>query len=568
MSAEGRHPRRGARPTLHILAAVLLGGLVTLLAAQTASAHAELLSTTPEDGAVLEDAPAEVVLTFNEPVQLLDGSIRLFPGDGEPIVLDASVSDARVVATFPADAHDGRYALSYRVVSADGHPISGAISFTVGHAGDTAPVQVVDPHIPQDTQLAVRILTALQYLSLLVFAGLNLFDRAVLRTYGTVDARSALVLRWTGAGAVATSILLVPASALNVTGDPLTAIFTPAAWRVGLLWGPVTAAAVVLAGVTGAYLLATRMPERRHLHTLALVPALLALGAPVLVGHSQVIGPRALMIALDLGHLLAGSFWAGGLVGLLLFLAAARVVTRGEDGAGAVRAAHVVERFSRLAVWTVVLLATSGTVMAIRIVGSFDTLFSTGYGWTLLAKLAILVPVLAVAGYNRFRLLPAIAARPAGQQQWRCLTRTLRSEAALLTVVLLITGFLTNLSPGHEHHEAPVDGTATAETVAISAAAQGLAIEGTLEPALVGDNDIAFTLSYEDQPVTAEEVAIEVSLPERELGPFEISPEHDPSTGEYTAQLSLPVAGEWQVEVVARVSTFAEPIVTVPVTVH
>src|SRR5699024_11320369 len=114
-------------------------------AAQAASRAAELLSTTREEGAVLEDAPAEVVVTFNEPVQLLDGSIRLFPGDGEPIVLDASVSDARIVATFPSDADDGRYALSYRVVSADGHPISGAISFTVGHAGDTAPVQVVDP---------------------------------------------------------------------------------------------------------------------------------------------------------------------------------------------------------------------------------------------------------------------------------------------------------------------------------------------------------------------------------------------------------------------------------------
>src|SRR5699024_11434673 len=116
--------------------------------------------------------------------------------------------------------------------------------------------------------------------------------------------------------------------------------------------------------------------------------------------------------------------------------------------------------------------------------------------------------------------------------------------------------------------DGPVDGSVAADAVAISAAAPGCVIAGTLEPALVGDNDIAFPLSYEDQPVTAEEVAIEVSLPERELGPFEISPEHDPSTGEYTAQLSLPVAGEWQVEVVARVSTFAEPIVTVPVTVH
>ncbi|MFV0535107.1 MAG: copper resistance protein CopC, partial [Cumulibacter sp.] len=70
----GKHtPRRGLAPSLRALAVVLLGGLLTLTGAQAASAHAELLSTTPENGAVLDVAPAEVVLTFNEPVQLIDG---------------------------------------------------------------------------------------------------------------------------------------------------------------------------------------------------------------------------------------------------------------------------------------------------------------------------------------------------------------------------------------------------------------------------------------------------------------------------------------------------------------
>jgi len=375
------------------------------------------------------------------------------------------------------------------------------------------------------------------------------------------------VLRWTGAGAVVASGLLVPVLALNVTGDRLAAVITPAVWRAGVLWGPVTAAAVVLAGVIGAYVLATCTPARRDLHLLALLPALLAAGTPVLVGHSQVIGPRALMIIADLGHLLAGSFWTGGLLGLLLFLTSARVVTRGEDGAGPVRAAHVVERFSRLAVWTVVVLAASGTVMAVRILGSVEALFSTAYGWTLLAKLGVLVPVVALAAYNRFRLLPAISAQPTAHRRWRRLTRALRSEAGLLAVVLTITGVLTNLSPAQESHDRPAE-SAAAETVAISAADQGLAIEGAVDPALVGENSLAFTLSYQDQPITPEEVTIRVSLPEHDLGPFETSPELDPSTGEYTAQLSLPVAGDWQVEVAARVSTFAEPIVTVPVTVH
>jgi len=97
---------------------------------------------------------------------------------------------------------------------------------------------------------------------------------------------------------------------------------------------------------------------------------------------------------------------------------------------------------------------------------------------------------------------------------------------------------------------------------------QGLVLDGTVQPALTGANDLTFTLQYQGEPATPEEVTIRVSLPEQELGPFEVTPELDDATGEYSAELTLPVAGDWQVEVVARVSKFAEPIVTVPVSVH
>lgn len=93
-------------------------------------------------------------------------------------------------------------------------------------------------------------------------------------------------------------------------------------------------------------------------------------------------------------------------------------------------------------------------------------------------------------------------------------------------------------------------------------------MEGTIAPALTGDNQLAFTLRYQDQPVTPESVTVRASLPEHDLGPLEIMPELDTATDQYTATLSLPVAGQWKVQVIARVSTFAEPIVTVPVEVR
>ena len=567
----GKHsPRRGLARSLRVLAALLLGGLLTLTGAQAASAHAELLSTTPENGAVLDEAPAEAVLTFNEPVQLIDGSIRLFPGDDDPLIIDAHVSNTSIIAALPGDVPDGAYALSYRVVSADGHPISGAITFTIGDTPqEVATTPIVETATPPDTQFAVSALTALQYLTLLIFAGLILFERLVLRNTTPPDRRSRNILRLTGIGAAAASLLLIPTSALNVTGEPLAALVNPSAWWPGVFWAPVAAAIIVSVGLAGAAVLWTRLQERRGTRLLAALLPLLALAAPVLVGHTQLMEPRALIIAADLGHLLAGSFWTGGVLGLLLFLAATRATTVREASTAPALAAKVVQKFSRLAIWSVVILAVSGTIMGIMIVGSFDALITTSYGLTLLLKIGIVIPVIAIAAYNRTRLLPRITSRPTARMQWQTLTRTLSYEAALLLAVLLLTGFLTNLSPTHEHHETPAENTTTAaQTVTIDADAQGLTLRGELEPALTGDNKITFTLDYDGEPVAPDEVTIRTTQPEHDLGPFQSVAELDPASGEYSADLDMPVAGEWEIQVLARVSTFAQPIVTIPVAVN
>lgn len=561
---------RSASLLIHLVAAVVLSGVLGLIVAQSASAHAELLRTTPEDGAVLEQAPAEAVLTFNEPVQLLDSSsTRLFPGDEAPLDLDSRVSDTEVVASLPGDLADGSYALSYRVVSADGHPISGAITFTIGHADSPASAPAIETETPQATLLAVRVLTSVQYLTLLAFVGLAFFDRAVLRRTRSSAGGSGRVQRGAGIAVAVVSVLLIPASALNVTGNSLGALLSPSAWWSGVLWAPVAAAGLVLLGVIGNYVLRNsdlRGVPGRVLRTAA--PSL-ALVAPALVGHSQTVEPRFAMILADIGHLLAGSFWFGGVIGLLFFLAGERPVRRGgPSGAGPIPALAVVERFSRFAIWSVALLGLSGILMGVLILGSVELLVTTAYGVTLLVKIGIVALIIAIAGYNRFQLLPALATQPTARKQWRHLARSLTGEAALLVVVLAVTGFVTNLSPGHEHHDDTAETHAAAAPVTVSGEAQELAVEGEFEPASTGENHITFVLRYEGEPVTPEAVTVDATLPEHDLGPFETVAELDAGTGAYSAQLELPVAGDWQVQVTARVSTFTEPVVTVPVTIR
>ena len=551
-----------------LLVAIIATGVMLMIGTPAAFAHAELVSSTPQDGAALDQAPAEVVLTFNEPVQLLDGGIRLFPGDEEPVELDARVRGSEVIAAVPGELGEGSYALSYRVVSADGHPIAGALSFTVGGVEGSSAAPASVPHTPHATQLTLRVLTAIHYLTLLSFVGLVCFERVILRTSWPPSGRALRVRRWLGVAAALAPMLLIPVSALNVTALPLTAIVTPSHWWPGVLAAPVTTAGLVLLGVA-VTLTATSRNVRGPLGRVAATTApLLALVAPVLVGHTQLVQPRPVIVLADISHLVAGSFWTGGVLGLLLFLADQRRRERA-DSREPTAATSVVERFSGLAVCSVLLLALTGTLMAVMIIDDLDALFSTAYGRTLLVKVGLVALVVAIAGYNRLRLLPRLATRPTARQQWQLLTRTLTAEAALLASVLALTGFLTSLSPGHEDHSAAEEvPAAAAEPTALNAAAQGLEVDGVLEPAATGDNRMRFSLRYEGEPVIPDDVIIRTLLSEQDLGPFDIVPELDPDTGEYTAELPLPVAGTWDVQVSARVSTFAEPVVTIPVTIR
>ena len=119
-----------------ILLVVILALGFTVAGVGSATAHSELLSSTPADGAVLTTPPASVELVFNEPVspaglQVVargpQGVIEL----GAPTVVSASVT-----AGWPQSSAAGDYTVSYRVVSADGHPIDGTIAMSI--TGDAA----------------------------------------------------------------------------------------------------------------------------------------------------------------------------------------------------------------------------------------------------------------------------------------------------------------------------------------------------------------------------------------------------------------------------------------------
>ena len=122
-----------------LLLAVLAGALIALAGAPAALAHSALVSSNPADGSTVAALPAVATLTFNEDING-DFSQVVVQGSGEPRNVPPSIKGPVVTAALPADLGTGKVVVRYRVVSKDGHPISGEIAFTVagGAAGGTS----------------------------------------------------------------------------------------------------------------------------------------------------------------------------------------------------------------------------------------------------------------------------------------------------------------------------------------------------------------------------------------------------------------------------------------------
>jgi len=104
-----------------------------------ASAHAVLVKATPADGAVLRTAPSSVVLQFDDPISTSFATVTVTGPNGSTVSSgQASVSGSTVSAALDDGLAQGKYRTVFRVVSEDGHPVNGQLTFTLKLPGGGA----------------------------------------------------------------------------------------------------------------------------------------------------------------------------------------------------------------------------------------------------------------------------------------------------------------------------------------------------------------------------------------------------------------------------------------------
>lgn len=626
-TASARRRARPARPAggrrrLRLVLALALGAAVLLARPEAAGAHAELSSSEPASGAQLDSAPSQVVLQFTEAVDLAEDGIEVLAASGDPIDIPDAENPggdrSRVAVELPP-LDDGAYVVSWRIISEDSHPISGAFTFAVGDASATD-AQGVAGDIEAAAGASGSLGLVFGIDRFLAFGGMVVLVGGIgflltLWPAGLDDRRARRVVAvawWTVFLATAAGIALQAAYArggtlgdafdLGLVGDELSS-------RVSRIW--LVRLGVLLVVAAAAKFVTRPLAQARAAAGATDAPAVEGAEPPTLpasppqvppevVGGAALLGLMLLLtvsyaghaasgrwvpvaLVADVVHLAGVSAWLGGLTLLALcVLRPTRVTDTGPQSIAAID--RVVGRFSSVAFVSVVAIVVSGVVQGWRQLGSVSALWDTSYGRLLVVKVVLVAAMLAAAAASRAwvrrhvgtgagpdpaspegtdgpddRSASVLSPGPgaAARGSTRDLTGIRRSvmvEVALAALVLGVTAGLVESVPGRVGTGA----AASAEPsgggpYTVEEHGNEVLVDLTVDPTTTGPAEVTIEVQNHDgTPADAEEVTAQLRLPERNLGPIDLTLE-DRGGGTYAstgADLAFP--GDWELLVKVR----------------
>lgn len=506
--------RRMAQGLICMLLAILM------LATQPspAFAHAEFQGSSPAANALLDALPETVTLRFSEPVGAL--AIEWLLPDGTRSQAAATATSEGLSFSAPPEAGRGTYVLNWRVVSADGHPVGGALVFSIGEVTGGAEPGTQTTAIPA---IAARYFAVL---SMILAVGAAVYG-AVIAPVPPVAARLG---RAAALAAVPLALIAFGAYGLDLLGRGPSALLSTAPWTIAASeprgWGFLVGAVAAL--IAGSSL-------QRHaavaLLALALGAASLAVSGHASAGPNRWIGQP--LIAL---HAVALIFWVGGLPPLI-------ASTFG------INSLRTLRRFSNVALPAVIVLVVSGVGLIVIQGADIPTLIASNWGKLLALKLTLVACMLGLALLNKTRLTPALAAAPTAAQIG--LRRSIGAEIAFGALVLLVA-MCFRLTP-------PPGAKATDEPIYLHLHSAEVMADVVLSSAPPGAVDIALIFADGGAgPLLPKAATISFTDSSAGIGPIKIGAT---STFDGTWQagpITLPTAGPWDVKLNVLITDFKQ----------
>ncbi len=545
------------------LASLVAAGALALPAA--ASAHAYLTHTVPSASALLDVAPREVALTFDEAVEPRFAIISVSDKNGRQ---EATATPARapsnpdtLVVPLAPHLSEGWYLVYWRAISVDGHPVQGAFTFAVGPNAGPAP-QFVIPNISQ-TATTTPLLVArwLMFLSVMSAIGLFVLRIAIARPAARLVPGTSLrpvTLAFALAGVL--GLLAVPAYLEEATAvDSLRSFFSVAAlvplFRVtafgrGYVDLELCFALFCLAAGVALWVDRPRREVRSIAELIALVGALLAAAAVLVVpgaaGHAAQTAPRGLAVGLDWLHLVSGSIWLGGLIGLLVLWWS----LPGERRAAVLGVC--VPRFSNVALVSVAVLLGSGIWATVLHMPLLRALWQTSYGQTILVKASLLAAAMVLGAINLLRTKPRLVDGSSSPELGRApavlLRRVVSGETLLVLGALFAAAVLSSLAPPPPAlaEEGSALATVGPGSVERSVSQDGYSLRVLITPNhAAAPNRFAVAISRNGVPLRGAEVTLTFAMLDMQMGnqEYQLS---ETSPGLYVRSTpALVMVGHW-----------------------
>ncbi|GAW34033.1 inner membrane protein YebZ [Roseovarius sp. A-2] len=508
------------RPTgiLHMLLCTLIAVLVL---ASPAFAHAEFQGSSPAADALLDTLPETVSLRFSEPVGVL--TMEWLLPDGTRSAAEASAKPDELSISAPPETGRGTYVLNWRVASADGHPVGGALVFSVGEVTGGAELDLPATAIPSIAARYLAVISMVLAVGGALYAAMIAPLPPVAARLGRTSALAALPLAGIALGAYG----------LDLLGRGFPALLSPAPWIAAVSaprgWG-------LVAGAVAALIAGSSLRGRGvALFALGLGTMSLAVSGHASVGPDRWIGQPLMAL-----HAAALIFWIGGLPPLIAS------ISRSNN----LRTLH---RFSNVALPAVIVLVASGVgLITIRGV-DVATLIGSNWGKLLAFKLVLVACMLVLALLNKTRLTPALTAAPLATQTR--LRRSIGAEIALGMVVLLVAMcFRLTPPPGAERATDPIHlhlhGAEVMADVTFSDAPPGA---------------INITIHFADGgagPLLPKEASLSFSDILAGIGPIKIDAELTPEGTWQAGPLTLPTEGPWEMKLSVLITDFVQSTLT------
>ncbi|MCQ6276631.1 copper resistance protein CopC [Bacillus sp. V3B] len=402
---------------------ILCSLIFILTVPQGVFAHALLENATPAPDSQLKSSPKEIVLMFNERLERELYSIKVFNEHGDMVSNSKTEmsKDQKYIRQSLPILPNGNYAISYSVLSSDGHPIKGSYVVSIGE--ETVLKRDLNQLILHEDNGSVlfnafsSIIRILYYIALILTTGwivwgtINKMEQGEMRADFRQRAfylQITLFITTVGMGLLQFAVLLDQ-------------------WTLAEIWSILTGTTTGISLALSVLLSILGFAILFRFKWLNLLWVFMILVAKSVNGHAMAFEPPIRTISLDIIHLLAVAIWAGGLLYILVYWKKEKEHVR-----------QFLSTFSKVALISILVLIVTGVSSTLIFLPEVHYLFYTQWGKMLLVKVTLVLFVIVIGGILRYMMK---------KKRENSIGNLLKIDFSLMIVILGIVGVFTHLNP-------------------------------------------------------------------------------------------------------------------------